>query len=281
MADTKIDWTDKVWNPVTGCAKIGSGCLNCYAERMTRRFWKAWGCEPPPNHFKVQLHPERLEQPLHWKKPRRIFVNSMSDLFHDDVPFGFVNKMWGVVVRCPQHAFQILTKRPARMRAFFDQLPGRDVYEKRTWCKNVHLLVSASTQKEVDEAVPILLEIPAAVRGLSLEPLLGPILFRCRQRAKRLDWVIVGGESGPGARPMHPYWVRGIRDQCVEAGIPFFFKGWGKWCHVDQMPRDTWDQVDIAHNLAGHGQSMWPVGKKNSGRILDGRTWEEYPRCAT
>jgi protein gp37 len=316
MADkSKIAWTESTWNPVTGCTKIGAGCKNCYAERMTKRFWKQWGCEPPPNHFKVKLHPERLDQPLRWKKPRRIFVNSMSDLFHKDVPNKFISRVFDRILDADQHTYQILTKRYRRAAKYIDcELPG-----------HVQILFSASNQAEVDTAVPILMQIPAAVRGLSLEPLLGPIdlanvswrlsecsvvrgtvlgtngrtFSPCGASGKGVDWVIVGGESGPGARPMHPNWVRSIRYQCFEAGVPFFFKGWGAWYplhpsyvhppigkKLGQYAVAYWDNnaerfingtYKGIENDLGEWDIMIRIGKKKSGRILDGRTWEEYP----
>ena len=291
MSETKIEWAEKSWNPVTGCTKISEGCEHCYAENMTRRFWKAWGCEAPPNHFKVQLHPDRLEQPLHWKKPCKIFVCSMSDLFHEDVDlYSFVDVIFDVMRECPQHTFQILTKRPARMLEYFNTYrKGKDVLQ------NVWLGVTAENQKAADERIPLLLETPAAVRFVSCEPLLERVNIcqvyddKCRSSEYSarytiladLDWVIVGGESGAGARPMHPDWARLVRDSCIEANVPFFFKQWGEWVPILEKHQfqtitrqraithvKKWENEEISHR----------VGKKAAGRLLDGREWNEYPK---
>jgi protein gp37 len=224
--ETKIEWTDATWNPVTGCTNVSEGCRNCYAERVLPRTGQSFDT--------VVCHPDRLDAPLHWRKPRRIFVNSLSDLFHEDVPREFIKSVVGVTVDCPQHTFQILTKRPQRMLEFCREC---------AFPSNVWLGVSCEDQQTADERIPLLLQTPAAVRFISAEPLLGPIdarrylpvIARPREaisevaasrtpRNDRLDWVICGGESGPHARPMHPTWARSIRDQCQAAGVPFFFK---------------------------------------------------------
>ena len=244
---TKINWADRVWNPVTGCTKVSEGCRNCYAETMAKRFWK------DRKFSDVQYNPEKLFQPLSWKKPSRVFVNSMSDLFHKDVPFTVILNIWRVMMDSKKHTFMILTKRPERMIEFIKWLNITDD-EKQS---NIWLGVSVEDQKTADERIPLLLSTPAAVRFVSCEPLLGPVdfwKFATREETfgsmydhrgsygiypglppepikyhEGIDWVIVGGESGPGARPMHPDWARSIRNQCVDAGVPFFFKQWGEW----------------------------------------------------
>ena len=256
---TKIEWTDEVWNPVTGCDKVSQGCKNCYAERIAERFWGE------RKFTDVQCHPERLDIPLHWRKPRRVFVNSMSDLFHEDVTDEFITEVWNVMHDTPQHIYQILTKRPERMQWLTHQQWGDHLVEPNVW-----LGVSCEDQKTAYERIPLLLQAPAAVRFVSLEPLLGPIdllaIFGHDLYAmnKGLDWVIVGGESGPHARPMHPDWARSIRDQCVEAGVPFFFKQVGEWATVEEF--GTKRELGILR-----------VGKKKAGRLLDGREWNEFP----
>ncbi len=254
-AISKIEWTDATWNPVSGCTKVSPGCKNCYAERITER----WGQE----FTEVRERPERLMQPLRWKNPRRVFTCSMADLFHEQVSFEFIASVFHTMTgECdykppPAHTYQILTKRAVRMRQFFSWLEryseGDEAYVlalQTLWfddapARNVWLGVSVEDQQRAEERIPDLLATPAAVRFLSVEPLLGPVALR--DLMDKIDWVIVGGESGPGARPMHPDWVRSIRDQCQAAGVPFFFKQWG-------------------------GRSP-----KAGGRILDGRTWEEFP----
>ena len=284
MTKTSIEWATDVWNPVTGCTKVSQGCKNCYAERIAERFWGE------RKFTDVQLHPERLEDPLHWKKTRRVFVNSMSDLFHPDVPDIFINRLLYLMeVGAPQHQYLILTKRPDRMRNYFKGVSP---------AKNIWLGVSVEDQKTADERIPLLLQTPAAVRFVSAEPLLDPVdLSAYLPLAKSdirglvyspvggpfLDWIICGGESGPHARPMHPDWARSLRDQCFAAGVPFFFKQWGEWLPVSQslhlsagkiadVPYHCWDadpKPASAHSVR--------VGKKAAGRLLDGREWNEYP----
>ncbi len=231
--NTAIEWTQATWNPVTGCSKISTGCLNCYAERMAKRL-KAMGNSRYLNGFGVTLHPDLLTLPLSWKKPRSIFVNSMSDLFHDEVPAEFVREVFSVMNRAQHHRFQILTKRADRMAQMAEEL---------SWTPNILMGVTVEDQ-EAAHRVSLLRQVPAAVRFLSVEPLLGPI--------ERLDlagigWVIVGGESGPGARPMEPEWVYSIRETCIRDQVPFFFKQWGG------------------------------VQKHKHGRVLQGKIWEEVP----
>jgi protein gp37 len=279
--NSAIEWTDATWNPVTGCSKVSPGCANCYAERLAPRVFAGQivvvqegvgECSYRPRVFTdVRCHEPRLEQPLHWRKPRRIFVNSMSDLFHEDVPDAFIDKVFAVMALAPQHTFQILTKRAERMRGYFvDQKPpiaaiayqmgeaaypfgsaegglmqwGGIVAEKWTngtyWpLPNVWLGVSVENQHFANERIPLLLQTPAAVRFISAEPLLGPVdismwLYRGVIEAKpgdadydALQWVIVGGESGSGARPFDLAWARSIVQQCQAAGVPVFVKQLG------------------------------------------------------
>ncbi len=231
-AHTKIQWTDGTWNPVTGCTKVSSGCDHCYAETFAERFRGVKG-HPFEHGFDLQLHPERLEQPLDWKKPRRIFVNSMSDLFHRDIPDDFIDEVFFVMMLANQHTFQVLTKRPERMKRYMTSRSAEQIEERgdgfqarlpsdcQTWPPpNVWLGVSVES-KEYGWRAAMLQETPAAVRFLSLEPLLGSL---DRLDLTGIDWVIVGGESGPKRRPMNLYWARDIRDRCKDHGVAFFFK---------------------------------------------------------
>lgn len=232
-ANSKIEWTECTWNPVTGCTKISPGCLNCYAERMARRL-QAMGQGNYRNGFKLTLHPHMLEVPLHWRRPRMIFVNSMSDLFHEDVPLDFILKVFDVMQRTPQHHFQILTKRSERLAQLSPRLP---------WPKNVWMGVTVE-HDDYTFRIDHLRQTRAAVKFISFEPLLSPIHD---VSLRDIDWVIVGGESGPGARPIQQEWVTALRDRCTVEAIPFFFKQWGG------------------------------INKKAAGRILDNRTWDEKP----
>lgn len=230
---TSIEWTDATWNPVTGCTKISPGCQNCYAERMALRL-QAMGQARYTNGFAVTLHPDLLDAPKRWRSPRRIFVNSMSDLFHESVPLSFVTHVFQTISDCPQHIFQILTKRSQRLREFASEL---------RWPDNLWMGVSVENAQAVFR-IDDLVHVPAALRFLSCEPLIGPL---DSLPLRGIDWVIVGGESGPGARPMERSWVIEILQACRQAGVPFFFKQWGG------------------------------TNKKRAGRILDGRTWNEVP----
>lgn len=230
---SSIEWTQATWNPVTGCTKISPGCKHCYAERMAKRLL-AMRQPRYRNGFKVTLQEDLVELPLQWKLPRIIFVNSMSDLFHVDVPAEFIHRCFDVMRRASQHTFQILTKRPDRVLEMSADLP---------WAPNIWMGTSIETAQYTWRA-KLLSQVGAAIRFLSVEPLLGPIP---RLPLKRIDWVIVGGESGPGARPMNEEWVMQIRDRCQSQGVPFFFKQWGG------------------------------VQKHRAGRELDGRVWDEMP----
>jgi protein gp37 len=233
VAKSSIEWTDATWNPVTGCTKISPGCKHCYAERMAKRL-KAMGQKNYANGFELTLQPHMLELPLKWRQPSQVFVNSMSDLFHEDVPVGYIKKVFDVMRRAHWHQYQMLTKRSERLRELAPQLP---------WEPQIWMGVSVENEDYLSR-IDDLRQTGAVVKFLSLEPLLGRLP---RLNLRGIDWVIVGGESGPGARPMHPDWVRQIRDQCLRAKVPFFFKQWGG-----------------------------PV-KSRTGRQLDGRTWDEMP----
>ncbi len=234
-----IEWTEATWNPVTGCTEVSPGCAHCYAKTFAERFRGVPG-HPYERGFDLQLRPERLRQPLEWRKPRTIFVNSMSDLFHEDVPFDFIQQVFATMQEAQRHTFQVLTKRSERLRELAPSLP---------WPDNVWMGVSVEYQRWTTR-VEDLRETPAHVKFLSCEPLLGPLNLDLRD----IDWVIVGGESGHGARPMRADWARAIRSQCQSADVPFFFKQWG------------------AHNE--HGIR---VGKGRAGRLLDGRIWDGLP----
>lgn len=232
-----IEWTDATWNPVTGCTKISPGCKHCYAERLAHRL-QAMGNPRYRNGFAVTLHPDQLALPLRWREPRRIFVNSMSDLFHEAVPEPFIARVFDVMARAPWHVFQVLTKRAERLAALAPRLP---------WPPNVWQGVSVENAKYTSR-VAYLQAVPAHVRFLSVEPLLGPI---ARLPLEGIHWVIVGGESGPKHRPLDPAWVRDIRDQSLRAEVPFFFKQWGG------------------------------IRPTSGGRTLDGRCWDEMPAAPT
>ena len=230
-----IEWTETTWNPVTGCTKISHGCKFCYADRMAKRL-QAMGVDKYRNGFSVTLHPSTLKDPLKWRKPRLVFVNSMSDLFHEEVSLSFIKAVFETMNQASHHTFQVLTKRPNRVLNLNQHL---------TWSPNIWLGTSIESQRwqfRLEE----LRATGAQTKFLSLEPLLGPL---SGIPLNGIDWVIVGGESGPGARPMEPDWVREIRDSCLQKDVPFFFKQWGG------------------------------VFKKRAGRVLDGRTWDQMPVC--
>lgn len=331
MSKSKIEWTDRTWSPVTGCTKISPGCANCYAERIAKRLAGRCGYSEN-NPFTVTLHQERLGEPLRWTKAWKVFVCSMSDLFHPGVRSDFIEVIFGIMSLLGQHTFLVLTKRPEQMAGFFRnrtlsecqaQIPFffdedarldsriRDYKAingdgKNRWpLPNVWLGVTAENQEEADKRIPILLQIPAAVRFVSVEPMLSTIYIKrlgviectkCRDGERwtnnvkpsvcykcghlqcinsKVDWVICGGESGPGARPMHPDWARSLRDQCVAAGTKFFFKQWGEYSPVYD------GKTKYTNVSSGVGMDepcpMYRVGKKKAGRLLDGREWSQMP----
>jgi protein gp37 len=240
MSDrSAIEWTEATWNPVTGCTQVSPGCAHCYAKTFAERFRGVPG-HPYEMGFDLTLRPDRVDQPLLWKRPRTIFVNSMSDLFHESVPGDFIRSVFDVMERAHWHKFQVLTKRAERLAAVAPSLP---------WPSNVWMGVSVENQLWTSR-INYLKSTPAQVKFLSCEPLLGPLTLNL----DGLDWIIVGGESGHRARPMQLDWARSIRDQSVHAGVPFFFKQWG-----------AHDEVGIRR------------GKKASGRMLDGQVWNEMP----
>ena len=230
---SNIEWTESTWNPLTGCTKVSPGCKNCYAERMANRL-KAMGQPNYVNGFNLTIHPHTIELPLKWKKPQMIFVNSMSDLFHESVPVDFIHQIFDVMHKASWHTFQILTKRSLRLL---------ELDNKISWPMNVWMGVSVENS-EYTYRINHLRSTHAQIKFMSLEPLLGPVE---NLNLTEIDWVIVGGESGPGARPIHEDWAINIRDQCLISQIPFFFKQWGG------------------------------VRKKNNGRTLQGQIWNEIP----
>lgn len=370
---TKIEWTDKTWNPIVGCSIVSPGCTNCYAMKFAGNRLDG---NPKAPHYagtttrtkagpvwtgKVALAPDHiLTAPLRWRKPAMIFVNSMGDLFHEDVPDAWIDRVFAVMALTPQHTYQVLTKRAERMKAYMERRcpnghrPSLDYaaimaatgrwntpkLDLTAWpLPNVWLGVSTEDQARADERIPNLLETPAAVRFISAEPLLGPIdlnvawhgedaldaecwgecawcdkgfppLHNCQkgigdwERGKSgLDWIIAGGESGPGARPMHPDWVRSLRDQCADAGVAFFFKQWGEWePHTPKADGDLGgdvrrgtvqivqpggeDLVEVAELTGGRStlpgaRYMRRVGKKAAGHMLDGIAHRAFPEVAT
>lgn len=304
---SSIEWTDATWNPTSGCTKVSQGCEHCYITRtppfrMQRRAFLPLEGPEVGKSTGVRLHPERLEQPFRWRTSRRVFVDSLSDLAHADVPDSFIAQVFAVMGLTRRHRYQLLSKRPRRLRAlltseqFMQEVraqaarisasrglswPPPEAFE---WpLPNVWVGTSVESQKWADVRIPLLQATPAAVRFLSCEPLLGPVqMCRCDgahyevvrhpflvaadcplHGQNRLDWVIAGGESGPAARPVDPAWVRRLRDQCQAAGVAFFFKQWGEWA-----PDHS--------GTAGDPEMRW-VGKKKAGRELDGRVWDDMP----
>jgi protein gp37 len=371
-ANSNIEWTDATWNPIRGCSRVSEGCRNCYAEKVAYRFSGfgqpyeglvrigADGERRAEWNGRVEFVQKHLLDPLRWKpvltgiargegelrkkahkdgtvtvtreRPRRIFVNSMSDLFHENVPNEWIDKIFAVMALCPQHIFQILTKRPERMQKYLSDSGRADEMQKQItelclgemsdrmhaqtmarlqkgWgglpLKHVWLGVSVENQKAADERIPLLLQTPAAVRFISAEPLLGPVdLWKqlyvgpeggidfSYTRRQMLHLVIVGGESGPGARPMHPDWARSLRDQCVTAEVPFFFKQWGEWTQYNPELHGPYENKRFMYfcgrtlgpyepNPDGTDLRDWAritrVGKKAAGAMLDGREWREFP----
>lgn len=344
---SKIEWTNETWNPIIGCSKVSEGCKNCYAEKMAGRLSNIpsthqnykevvrWGQSVKTDMYyglqkwngKTHLIESVLEKPFHWRKPRMIFVCSMGDLFHESVPFWWIDKVFAVILANPHHTFQILTKRPERMLEWFNykntswknegmQGPERIRYQAYAqfgakveydngdyWpLKNLWIGVSAENQEQANKRIPVLNAIPAQVKFVCLEPLLSRIdlnkslghtlkhhaggLKNC------LSWVIVGGESGPKARPMHPDWVRSIRDQCKDAEVPFFFKQWGEWresVNQDFGRYHKWQWItpsgitddcmgrNLINNHEWNTKLMFRSGKKKAGNLLDGKTYQEFP----
>lgn len=326
-----IEWTDATWNPITGCSVVSAGCTNCYAMKLagtrlrdhaSRAGLTVDSKAGPVWNGQVRLNEDWLTQPLQWKRPRRIFVCAHGDLFHESVPDEWIDRVFAVMALAPQHTFQVLTKRAARMRAYMEKASGRiadTIIRKRRargdngvvvplphvapgalwWpLANVWLGVSAEDQARADERIPDLLATPAAVRFLSAEPLLGAIdlpaagmkwngrLDRETGERRFLDWVIVGGESGPGSRPMHPDWARRIRDDCAAARVAFFFKQWGDW--FPYAERDAAGNVNVVDKGERPGQfHEWSngvfsvrLGKKAAGRFLEGVTHDAMPEGA-
>jgi len=302
---SKIEWTDETWNPVTGCTKVSAGCKNCYAARMAKRLAGRCGYPEAPHQFDVTLHPDKLDLPLKWRKPRMVFVCSMGDLFHDDVPFWFVRNVWGMMALCPQHTFQVLTKRPKRMLEFVSREWVAHVHTEKVTQRytepvlaglcdvlpNVWLGTSVENQATADERIPLLLQTPAAVRFVSAEPLLEAVDLsqpyvdylegwdveaihvcggdervcyrRCPEaqqyQTERLDWIIVGGESGPGARPMKLEWARSLVQQCKSADVPIFVKQMGTvWAKHTEPDSDWHSTVSQRGDIKGHDMQYWP-----------------------
>ena len=354
MGDTKIEWADKTWNVVTGCTKVSAGCKNCYAEKL----WPRLNAPGQPYEGRpftdVKCHPERLGQPISWRKPAKIFVNSMSDLFHEDVPDQFIIDVFNVIRECyiaeHSHIFQILTKRPERMADFCRRLRFNGIENDghgRMWLcddpadrsaysimglngctglTNVWMGVSVEDQQTADERIPWLLQTPAPVRFLSIEPMLGPVDLKAikwpgkhrvdvllrgawnlpgwfsgftnHSDMNGIDWVIVGGESGSRARPMHPFWVRKIQEQCEFAEVPFLFKQWGSYKPIRNYYEKNDNDIEAKPelppfkivnpfgyiwNITHDGKptpGCWIMrkgDKKASGRLLDGKIYDEYP----
>jgi protein gp37 len=303
---SKIEWTDTTWNPVTGCSKVSAGCRGCYAERFMNRF------EPGRKFTDVRSHSERLDAPLHWKKPRMVFVNSMSDLFHKDVPTSFILDVFDVISRSPQHVFQILTKRYERAADFFNAI-GKIP-------ENIWMGFSVEDQETADLRLPYLNTFHAAVKFISAEPLIGEVdltksfgdtlKYHAGGLKNCISWVIAGGESGSGSRPMHPEWARFLRDQCKDEGVPFFFKQWGEYLPYEEMNQAPFWKDQKGNEHDGHtlnmmnpetsepGKGWYPdplygfndrdesspvvsfkkVGKKAAGRLLDGQEYNELPK---
>lgn len=330
---SSIEWTDATWNPITGCSIVSPGCTNCYAMKLAgtrlRELPSRAGLTKPSKAGpvwtgEVRFNEGWLTQPLQWKRPRKIFVCAHGDLFAEGVPDEWIDKVFAVMALASQHTFQVLTKRAARMLSYLTEhaaggghvwtagqaieMPNGAPKPDRSWpLSNVWLGVSAERQKEAYDRIPLLLETPAAVHFVSVEPLLGPIDFDAIVPhptawgpvygiERTLDWVIVGGESGPKARPMHPGWVRSLRDQCKAAGVAFHFKQWGEWHPPGSSddydtggrgPKSLPRALMVANDGTVHRYEetarpspvvvMLNVGKRAAGRTLDGRTWDEFP----
>lgn len=324
---SKIEWTDRTWNPTLGCSMVSKGCTNCYAMRFAHRFrtsaknpLKGLTTDDVKWNGDVKLMADRIEDPISWTKPSMIFVGSMSDIFHESVPDVYLLRIFHTMYLADHHTFQVLTKRPERMASFTRRLwcykvtgelrlaDDEDHDKGHVALPNVWMGTSVENQDAADERIPELLRAEAAVRFVSCEPLIGPVDLK-REDLPKLDWVIVGGESGPGARAMHPCWARGLRDVCDDADVPFLFKQWGAWLpfqafgDVDDWPSFLPDDnnrpvihLDSARIITLDGtltdlndyndasaSPKWlsfliaRVGKKKSGRLLDGQKWDQYP----
>lgn len=299
---SKIEWTEDTWNPLIGCDKVSAGCKNCYAiktawirqhnKKMAEKY--AGVVEKTSNGSlnwtsKVNFHQPSLLKPLNTKKPTVFFVNSMSDLFHESVPFEYIDAIFSVMSDCDWHTYQVLTKRAKRMYEFFQWKKERS--GGITWRPkdNVWLGVSVEDQKAANERVPWLIGVPVAVRFLSCEPLLGPVDISfsinehkigpfAKPAINWIHWVIAGGESGKDARPMHPDWVRSLRDQCKEADVPFFFKQWGEYAPVHDLRCNEPGIEGKLWCIFDPDTSVCRVGKKAAGRMLDGKIHNEYPK---
>ena len=308
---SKIEWTEQTWNPIIGCSKISQGCKNCYAETMAHRLahmrmnqnehlpeyenvidWKTKGW-----NGKTHFVESALDKPLNRKKPTMYFVCSMGDLFHESVPFEWIDKVIDVIRWTKQHTFQILTKRPERMKEYFNNhVPNKYLMDNGNYLDNLWIGVTAENQQQANKRIPLLLQIPAKVRFVSIEPMLSEVEIsswlypefiistvetslddssQSKVLQNDIHWVICGGESGHNARPMHPDWVRSLRDQCKDANVPFFFKQWGKYCMVEQLPDDIYDLIDLSY--MGEG-IYYNFGKKKAGSLLDGKEYKQYPK---
>ena len=336
---TKIEWTNETWNPIIGCNKISPGCDNCYAEKMAHRL--KFNPKTVGKYYFItnngkwtgEMHAfvDEFQKPLQWKNPRMIFVCSMGDLFHESVPFEWINRVFAVIASCQHHTFQILTKRPKRMKEYFDyinqesikyharevrnisyaesrinvmlsDISNLKIKDRKFPFNNLWLGVTTENQEQANKRIPILLQIPAAIRFVSCEPMLSNIdLTRVSKLTGlglkyinslsgiewyndidsnnynnwygKLDWVICGGESGPKARPMHPNWVKSLRDQCKNAEVPFFFKQWGEWTTSFMVPVD----LSKVKNTSIDNTTYYKVGKKKAGRKLNGVEYNEFP----
>jgi protein gp37 len=304
---TGIEWADATWNPSIGCSKVSPGCDHCYAETLVNRF--AGSNKGFPNRFDVMhIRDEKhLTLPMRWREPKKIFVNSLSDLFHDDVlkfvdedPIPFLARVFAVMVATERHTFQVLTKRPGVMASVLRNthfkvdvnaqllkmghavMPGGMSEPDTPWPSNIWLGTSVENDEWGKIRLPQLARTPAAVRFVSAEPLLGPV--DVTPWASAIDWVIVGGESGPGSRPMHPFWVTSLKDQCESAGIAFLHKQWGDWEPDPDGPSDGLkvERATVDSLVPGVREcSVRRVGKKTAGRLLHGRTWDGYPEVVT
>jgi len=292
---TKIEWTDATWNPIRGCSRVSEGCRNCYAESVAARFSGPGLPYAGLATFKdgdarwtgeVRLIEKHLEDPLRWKEPRKIFVNSMSDLFHPGVKPEWLADIFDVMARAPRHTYQILTKRPERMLQVLEAADDFDValafkqtYGQAWAPRNWWFGVSIEDQETANHRLPILARCPGQVRFVSYEPAIGPVSFVEAMGGNfkgpsAFDWIICGGESGPNARPLKPSWARAARNACQARGIPFFFKQWGEWA-----PFGIVDAQVTVLDIGVPPEKLWRLGKGRAGALLDGREWKEFPQC--